>query len=230
MFKFFDNWKCIKKFEHLLELNDYPPNFPERKLQYKRRLNQKHKRFFYFQCPFISDDINLKIRNVFDNLSLPVRLSHRSFSLRMALNPNKNGTCNLSSCNNPDKSICQKEMIVYKIACSECTQIYVGSTARKLHTRINEHLKQKQSSVFKHIKICQPTSWPPKISVEILSQDNDIMNLRLRESMIIQESSSFFLMTVLEKAVISAKICKFVNLWSITSTTLTAVWLILLSY
>ena len=188
--------KAFSIFSKILELNEYPKNFQNvrniKKQSNHSTANQPpsyhtndkfHNQISYFQIPYISDDVDNRILRIFHNLNLPVRISHQSFTLRMALNKNKQSeqTCKWKSCKNPNKAICFKQLVVYKVTCTKCQQYYIGSTARKLHTRITEHINHSDSSIYKHLHQCDNS----KISVDILDKDHDIVNLRFREAMII---------------------------------------------
>ena len=126
---------------------------------------------------------------IFHDLQLPVRITHSSYTLRMALNRHKELTkCEWKSCLNPQKDYCLKDKVVYKISCDKCQKFYIGSTIRKLHVRITEHLKRKESSVLQHLCICQEHDF--KVTVTIIDRDNDTVNIRFREAMTIKQYQS----------------------------------------
>jgi Uri superfamily endonuclease len=80
--------------------------------------------------------------------------------------------------------ICFNKDLVYRISCEKCDNIYIGSTIRKLHDRIKEHLNTENSSVYKHLITYQNTK--QNIQVNII-RDNDNVNLRLKEALYIQK-------------------------------------------
>ena len=41
---------------------------------------------------------------------------------------------------------------IYKIACDDCNCFYIGQTGKNLETRFKQHLKDRNSSVFKHLQ------------------------------------------------------------------------------
>ena len=43
-----------------------------------------------------------------------------------------------------------KKSIVYKITCTLCKDTFIGETSMTIRTRINEHINQKFSEVYKH--------------------------------------------------------------------------------
>lgn len=60
-------------------------------------------------------------------------------------------------CRTEGKGPCKATNAVYKIKCTECSQIYIGETSRNVYTRGKEHLREmdyrKESSVlWKHAK------------------------------------------------------------------------------
>ena len=57
----------------------------------------------------------------------------------------------------------QSIKVIYKVNCSECDDFYIGKTVRRLSTRLNEHKKDENSSLYKHsfltdhiIDCCKP--------------------------------------------------------------------------
>ena len=178
--------KGYNHFNKVLELNDYPPEF----LKNRHRHNTtsgwpRDTEFSYYSIPYISDRLNQNIIDIFNSLNIPVRTTHPSYTLRMALRKQPtDGECKWKSCLNPNKALCLKSMVVYKISCDNCHKTYIGSTVRKLHIRITEHLKRKQSAMHQHLLQCQSTR---KISVEVIDRDRDPVNIRLREAIAITE-------------------------------------------
>ena len=58
--------------------------------------------------------------------------------------------------NSPNCEMLEEQNVVYQIKCSDCNQLYIGKTERKLHVRLKEHsdsiLKQDQSNaLYAHI-------------------------------------------------------------------------------
>ena len=48
------------------------------------------------------------------------------------------------------RNICNRKNVTYEITCTICNETYIGETGRTIRTRIKEHIKQKESEVFKH--------------------------------------------------------------------------------
>jgi hypothetical protein len=89
----------------------------------------------------------------------------------------------MNQCPVADPKLCHRRNVVYKIRCTKCNRIYIGSTIRQLHTCVKEHLQSDQSSVKRHLAECHSTS----IAVEVLAHDRDEKNLRLREAILIMD-------------------------------------------
>ena len=65
-------------------------------------------------------------------------------------------SCRKVNCPMSSNRICLQKNVVYEIKCSKCSSIYIGSTIREFHTRMTEHGKDENSSVFKHLLTCLP--------------------------------------------------------------------------
>ena len=183
-----DKQKCRDDLYKILKLNDYPDHFLQTHLPRIPGRTNKPKNQFYFQIPFISDSVNNQLKRIFRGVNLPVRISHRSFTLRMALNQrhrHDNIKCDLRSCQ-LNNNLCLRTNVIYQIKCNSCSKIYIGSTIRSLHVRLKEHLTRKESSVFRHKQLCSPKDIFP-FEISILASDNDNINLRLREAMYIKK-------------------------------------------
>ena len=91
----------------------------------------------------------------------------------------------LSKCVPIQSDICFIRGVVYKVTCLVCDATYIGSTIRRVHDRIREHMKSSSSSVYKHLKNnCQNST----ISVSILDKERDPVNLRLLEALHIKRN------------------------------------------
>ena len=148
---------ALQYFSQVLKLNDYPENLNHittNKTSFQQDQN-KQTEYSYYKIPFISDDVDNRIKAIFQDLNLPVRIAHHSYTLRSALNkkPQDPPSCTWKSCLNTDKDNCLKEMVVYQISCVKCKELYIGSTIRKLHTRVTEHLKSHKSSIKTSMRV-----------------------------------------------------------------------------
>ena len=181
-----------KEFDSILRLNGYPPHIIN---QTKRDAAQRNARersseensedWAYFSIPYISDTLNNKLRKIFKNAGLKVRISHKSSTVRNALNPaSVPTTCKLSNCPIDKPSKCFQRCVVYEITCGKCRSTYIGSTIRYLHERTKEHVNNSKSSVSHHLGIC--TSNRNNIEVRIITKDRDPVNLRLLEALYIK--------------------------------------------
>ena len=84
-----------------------------------------------------------------------------------------------------NNDICKKRDSVYKIRCKQCSEYYIGSTIRQVHDRVQEHLRNDTSSVFKHLLKCQNKR--NNIDVSIIDVESDPVNLRLLEALYIKK-------------------------------------------
>ena len=69
--------------------------------------------------------------------------------------------------------------------CSECDEFYIGKTIRRLNTRLKEHMKDENSSLYRHsfltdhvIDYCKH---------EILAKDSNVFRLCVKETLKIQD-------------------------------------------
>ena len=112
------------------------------------------KEWHYLKIPFISDRLNRKVTGIFKRENIPVRIAHKSYTLRQALSHNTTERkCNRSRPNCPiaDTNLCLQRNTVYQLTCKACGEYYIGSTTRFLHDRTKEHLANDNSSVKKHL-------------------------------------------------------------------------------
>ena len=110
--------------------------------------------------------------------STPVRIAHRSHTLRRALSHNTAArTCTRDKYLTSHTNLCLRQNVVYKITCNNCNQLHIGSTIRFLHDRTTEHLNNENYSVKKHISTCQ-TKRHKGIEFKTIIQENDPANLR----------------------------------------------------
>ena len=178
-----DREKNIFRFNSVLQLNNYPPEFIDRtckNIRPPRRVNNE-KHFFYLRLPFLSDFISSRISRIFRKYNLPVRLYHRSNKLRYALKRPHDKKCNLNSCVISSSGLCFITMCVYRLECETCSATYIGSTIRPLHIRIKEHHNSPRSSVYSHTAVCGAG-----YKVAVLARESDCTSLRIREALLIR--------------------------------------------
>ena len=148
-------------FDDILRINGYPEDSID-----QTKHPQSHQRnspppnvdWSYLKIPYISERLNHKITNIFRKEGIPVRVAHRSYTLRRALS--RNGTqaeriCTRDNCPTSKTKLCLLRNAVYQITCNNCNQHYIGSTTRFIRDRVKEHLNSENSSVKKHISTCQ---------------------------------------------------------------------------
>jgi hypothetical protein len=185
--------KNIDKFEHKLETNGYSREFIKNTVRKNRRQknNNHNKEFFYLKIPFISNNIDNKIKRIFQKEGIPLRLAHRSLTLRNYLKTKSRvQACTLKNCPIQNSEICTRTGCVYRVECVKCKQFYIGSTKRVVHTRLLEHLKSNKSSIHQHLTKCQPnnTTHSYMIKTSIIDYDPDPINLRFLEALHIKNT------------------------------------------
>ena len=139
------------------------------------------------KIPYISERLNYRITSIFRNEDIPVRVAHKSYTLRRALSHNnKERTCTRANCPISGTKLCLLRNAVYQITCNNCNQHYIGSTIRFIHDRVREHLNNDNSSVKKHLSQCQNKVYK-RIEIKSIVLENDPANLRLLEAFYIRK-------------------------------------------
>ena len=91
------------------------------------------------------------VQLIFKRENIPVRIVHKSYTLRQALSHNTTERkCNRPNCPIADTNLCLQRNTVYQLTCKACGEYYIGSTTRFLHDRTKEHLANDNSSVKKN--------------------------------------------------------------------------------
>jgi len=141
--------------------------------------------------PFISDELNWKIKSAFQSEGIRVRFYHNNKSLRSILTKKSpHQVCTTPTCKFKTTGLCFTNHVVYQVTCNTCHLSYIGSTIRLLHTRLGEHLRDNNSSIFKHIQNCVDETIDGlngKLNVKILAFENDAVNLRIKEAFLIRQ-------------------------------------------
>ena len=178
-----------KELDAILEINGYPEDVIEAtkldRIQ-QHTEQQRPTEWLYFSIPYVCDALDNRLRKVFKDQGLNVRISHKSQTLRNVLNPTHTSkTCKIKECciNNPKK--CFQRGVVYEVTCKQCQSSYIGSTIRHLHDRIKEHFNDPKSSVFSHFSTCSDRN----IVVNIIARSRDTVNLRLLEAIYIKSKN-----------------------------------------
>ena len=106
---------------------------------------------------FFLNDHCFLLQNVLKRLDLQSKVRFyfsKTHSLRSIFSPHKEKiSCDVNCHICPmceRENICLKKNLIYFIKCSLCDSVYIGETKRFLKTRINEHLKNNTSAVFRH--------------------------------------------------------------------------------
>ena len=122
-------------FDNTLRLNDYPETIiqwtnskPKRRKSKDNQHERKNDDFIYFPFPFISDKVDKQIRRIFHQEKIAVRLTRKNKTLRNVLkqSPHQH-QCNLRNCPMTDKTMCNRQSVVYKITCNICNKFYLGA-------------------------------------------------------------------------------------------------------
>ena len=146
-------------------------------------MEKKRDGMFYMEFPFINDVIHRKVKHIFKSANLPVQIYSKNRNLRSMLQ-NKGCAgkmCTMKDCPLQNK-LCDVKNCVYLMICNTCQSEYVGSTKRALHQRIKEHMTSPRSSVFQHYTDCRGS-----FQTKILTRDNNISRLRLKEGIFIKK-------------------------------------------
>ena len=182
--------KHQNSFDDVLRLNGYPESIidqtkhSQNHLKNPRPLNTE---WSYLKIPYLSERLNYRITSIFRNEGIPVRVVHKSYTLRRALSHNnKERTCTRANCPISDTKLCLTRNAVYQITCNNCNQHYIGSTTRFIHDRVREHLNNDNSSVKKHLSKCQNNVYKG-IEIKSIVLENDPANLRLFEAFYIRK-------------------------------------------
>lgn len=175
----------LNTFEDILRLNGYPENSIEeskRPQHHQRNSQPANTEWTYLKIPYISDRLNHRITNIFKKENIPVRISHKSYTLRQALSHTlKVRKCTRDKYPFSNTGLCLRRNAVYRLTCNSCNQQYIGSTTGFILDRVKEHLNDENSSVKKHIYPCQNKDHKD-IDVKIIMNENDPANLLLYEA------------------------------------------------
>ena len=137
---------------------------------------------FYLSIPFISNEMTHNIKRSLSYLGLNIRVTHRGKHLHQIFSNRRNQeTCHLNGCILTNH-LCFTKGAVYMIKCTNCSQCYIGSTVRFLHTRVKEHTTQRRSAVFQHKLICNGM-----LDVSVLAIERNIQKLRITEALLVKE-------------------------------------------
>ena len=135
--------KATNEFKQKLQINNYPINFIKQ-CNYQKKRKRQHKitsrqtdKIYYFNFPFLSDKIQNKIKRIFKNENLNVRLYDKKQTLRNSLKnfQQQQPKCNKRHCHINSPKLCLRKCCIYQFKCLQCSQIYIGSTTRHLHDR-----------------------------------------------------------------------------------------------
>ena len=141
--------------------------------------------------PYISDRIDNLISKLFKKEGIPVRITHESTTLRQVLNTRRSNpltSCRRAECITSNKNLSFAKNCIYRIECTTCHLVYIGSTIRNLHDRVKEHATRPASSIYKHFAAHHKIdNINDSITVTIITKERDPVNLRLKEAYYIRK-------------------------------------------
>ena len=180
----------LNMFDDILRLNGYPENRiqqTKRPQNPQRNPQSRNTEWSYLKIPYISERLNHRITNIFRKENIPVRIAHRSYTLRQALSHTSTECkCTRDKCPISNTGLCLQRNAVYQLTCNNCGQQYIGSTTRFIHDRVREHINKENSYVKKHIHSCQNKD-NKGIEVKLVMSKHDPANLRIYEAFYIRK-------------------------------------------
>ena len=137
-------YRIIKKYLYNEQITD--------NTNYKKK--DKNKIDSVIKLPYINEKSSQKMQYLIRKSTLnanPRIIFKTPPPLSICLQKQQNKICR-TGCLCDNRNICNKKNIIYKITCTICNAFYIGETSRTIRTRIKEHMKQKESEIFKHFK------------------------------------------------------------------------------
>jgi hypothetical protein len=187
-----DNTKFLNhqhNFLNRLVRNEHKPNtirFMERKTERNPTINSSSNSQlepkFYLSIPYISDQIEYKIKNALKGLGVSIQIAHKGTKLKHTITKsNQKMKCTMRGCSLKN-NLCMVRGSVYDIRCNQCGDFYIGSSWRYLHTRFKEHLTQKASPIYTHNQRCKG-----QLTIKVLAVDENIQRMRIKEAILIKK-------------------------------------------
>ena len=165
-------------FEDVLCLNGYPEStidITKHSQNHQKDPQPLNTEWSYLKIPYISECLNYRITNIFWKEGIPVRVMHKSYTLRWALSQNNmEQTCTRANCPISSTKLFLLRNAVYQITCNNCN----NTTSGELHSLSTNN---DNSSVKKHISKCQ-NKVHKGIEIKTIVLENDPANLRLFEA------------------------------------------------
>ena len=165
---------CLNRFNQTLSFRGHK-SINLKPFKHQRDL---HGPRFFLNIPFINNKTNNLIRSTLRHLGLRISIIHKSNTLNSLIKRRSVSSQNV--CQQCRMVGCDTTHVVYKMSCDQCNQFYIGSTIRKIHFRVREHLHSRSSMVNQHR--CQST-WTTKI----LYISHHVQRLRYMEALCIKE-------------------------------------------
>ena len=174
-----------KEFQNRLRRNGHSTNalrfdYSQRNSRARSNQNQEHK--FFLNIPFISNNIEHKIKQSLKELNVKIHIAHRGSQLKHVLSRNmKRDKCDMARCQLKN-DLCLVKGAAYCIKCNKCNSTYIGSSWRHLHTRYKEHHTQRSSPIYVHNTKCNG-----HLTVQVLASDRNTQMVRIKEAILIKE-------------------------------------------
>ena len=119
-------------FDDILRLNGYPENsihLAKCPLNNQRDARSTNAEWSHFKIPYISERLNHRVTNIFRKENIPVRVAHRSYTLRRALSHNTTErTCTRDKCPISNTNLCLQRNSVYQSHVTTAMNNTLGAT------------------------------------------------------------------------------------------------------
>ena len=103
----------------------------------------------------ISDRLDCEITRTLRRENLPIRIAHKSHTLRQALTQHTTERiCNRTNCPISSTNLCLNRRTVYQLTCKTYGKFYIGSTTRFLHDRVKSIWPTTIRPWKKHLITC----------------------------------------------------------------------------
>ena len=141
----------LNTLDDILRLNGYPQNSIEQAKgpqNPQRNPQPANTEWSYLKIRYISERLNHGITNIFRKENIPVRIAHKSYTLRQALShTSTERKCTRDKCPISQTGLCLRRNAVYQLTSNSCDQQYIGSSkTRFIHDLVKEYVDNENSS------------------------------------------------------------------------------------
>jgi hypothetical protein len=176
--------KHLFDFDNRLKRNDHNVKSLKRNLRTMSgiRHNPGTEQTFFLSIPFISNDLECKIRKSIRGLGVKIIIAHKSSKLKHLIGKSHgHEMCKLANCQLKN-NLCLVKGSIYQIYCNKCQATYIGSTWRHLHIRYKEHLSHRASPIHAHNLRCDG-----ELVLSVLARESNTQRMRIKEALLIKE-------------------------------------------